>query len=859
MNYYSISADAAMKHLNSTRNGLTGREVTKRLSDYGRNELHTAKKVGLIRRFLAQLTDFMIIVLLIAAAISFIVSVMEGEADYVDPIIILIIVILNAVLGVVQEAKAEHSLEALKKLSAPHANVLRDGKKQQIEANQLVPGDIIYLESGYFVPADARLISCNSLRVDESSLTGESIAVEKKAEPRFSEKTSLGDRINMVFSSSIVTAGHGMALVTATGMNTEVGHIASMIISDETPETPLQKRLKSTGKILGLAALIICFILFILGILQGIQIFSMFMTSVSLAVASIPESLPAVVTIMLSLGVQRMVKKQSIIRKLPAVETLGSATYICSDKTGTLTQNCMTVTKTTVFQTPPGIPSLPLLAMLCSNVDISYSSSKPVVQGEATEKALVSYALSSGIKGSDAEAYPRIYEIPFDSSRKCMTTVHKLPNQSQYLVITKGAFDVLMNKCEISSSQARSYRNSHDALTVDALRVIAVAYRIVPKDCDYRKSSIEGNLTMLGLFGMIDPPRPEAEKAVEICKQAGITPVMITGDHKNTACAIGRKLGILTKGTDALTGQELDMLSDEQLRDCIKNYRVFARVSPQHKVRIVKALQQKGEVVAMTGDGVNDAPALKAADIGCAMGRSGTDVAKNASDMILMDDNFATIVSAVWEGRGIYENIRKSIHFLLSCNIGEIITIFFAILFRMPSPLAAVQLLWVNLITDSLPAIALGVEPPEPDAMKRPPISPKAGMFAGGLLGSIILEGMMIGSLSLLAYILGTHYIGNGTTMAFAVLSFSQLFHAFNMRSKHSLFRIGIFSNMKMVFSFLICASLQIIVITHPFLQGVFKVNALNQLQWILVIAFSVSPILFMELQKLLAKGKKQR
>lgn len=859
MSPYSITPEAVIKEMGSSLHGLSNQEAAKRLSKYGANELRTAKKSSLIKRFFAQLTDFMIIILLIAAAISFTVSVMQGEADYVDPIIILIIVLLNAVLGVVQEAKAEHSLDALKKLSAPHAIVLRNGSRKQVEASTLVPGDFIFLEAGFFVPADARLLSASGLKVDESSLTGESIAVEKKSDLRFPENTPLGDRINMVFSSGIVTAGHGTALVTATGMNTEVGHIATMILSDETPETPLQKRLKTTGKILGIAALSICLLLFILGVTQGIPIFSMFMTSVSLAVASIPESLPAVVTIMLSLGVQRMAKKKAIIRKLPAVETLGSATYICSDKTGTLTKNCMTVTKTATFQTPNGIPPLPLLALLCSNVDINDSSGKAKVNGEATEKALAEYALSLGIKSKDCEAYPRVYEIPFDSAKKCMTTIHRMPDLQHYLVITKGAFDVLLNQCNITALQEKTYRNSHDAMTEEALRVLAVAYRIVPKDIDYRKCSLGSNLTMLGLFGMIDPPRPEARQAVETCRQAGITPVMITGDHKITACAIGKKLGILTKGARAMTGTELDTLSDSQLSACIHEYRVFARVSPQHKVRIVKALQQKGEVVAMTGDGVNDAPALKAADIGCAMGRSGTDVAKNASDMILMDDNFATIVSAVWEGRGIYENIRKSIHFLLSCNIGEIITIFMAVLFRLPSPLAAVQLLWVNLITDSLPAIALGVEPPEPDIMKRPPISPKAGMFSGGLLGSIILEGMMIGSLSLLAYLLGIYYVGNASTMAFAVLSFSQLFHAFNMRSRFSLFRIGIFSNKKMILSFLICTALQISVITHPFLQTIFKVTALSKIQWSIVALCSIAPVFFMELQKLLAKYQKPR
>ncbi len=861
-NFYFYSSDDVLRALSSNSAGLSKREAASRLSKYGRNELNSVPPASFFARFFAQLKDFMIIILLIAAAVSFFVSLLEGSADFVDPIIILIIVILNAILGVVQEAKAEHSLEALKKLSAPHAIVLRDGTKRQIDAALLVPGDIIFLEAGSFVPADARLISATSIRTDESALTGESLPVEKRAELRFPDGTPLGDQLNMVFSSSVVTAGHGTAVVTATGMDTEVGHIASMILTDELPETPLQKRLKTTGKVLGCAALIICLVIFVLGIIQGIPVLTMFMTSVSLAVASIPESLPAVVTIMLSLGVQRMAKKQAIIRKLPAVETLGSATYICSDKTGTLTKNCMTVTRAVSFASPSGTRALssltlPSLALLCCNVDITLKSGHAVITGEATEKALAEYALENGTKPVQLEAFPCIFEVPFDSKRKCMTTVHRIPDSNDYLCITKGAFDILLSKCDISSYQNHSCRAVHDSMAGAALRVLAVAYRILPAGTDYKRIQLEQHLTMLGLFGMIDPPRPEAREAVRICKKAGITPVMITGDHAGTACAIGRTLGILSDGETALTGAELDAMNESELSERISRYKVFARVSPEHKVRIVKALQKKGEVVAMTGDGVNDAPALKAADIGCAMGKSGTDVAKNAADMILMDDNFATIVSAVQEGRGIYENIRKSIHFLLSCNIGEIITIFLAILFRMPSPLAAVQLLWVNLITDSLPAIALGVEPPEKDVMERPPTPPNASMFAGGLLAQIVIEGIMIGTLTLTAYILGTHYVGNASTMAFAVLSFSQLFHAFNMRSRHSLFTVGWFSNRKMVLSFLVCAVLQLLVITHPLLQEVFGVAALNPVQWLIVVSCSIAPVFFVELQKFVAKTSK--
>ncbi len=851
---FSLSSDTVLKKLNTSTDGLSDKEAKNRLQIHGRNELASGKKASLLQRFFAQFEDFMIIVLLCAAAISFLLSLMEGQADYADPIIILLVVTLNAVLGVFQEAKAEHSLEALKKLSAPHATVLRNGNRKSILSAELVPGDIIYLETGNMVPADARLLSATGLKVDESSLTGESTSVEKQADKVFPENIPLGDRANMLYSSSIISAGHGTAIVTATGMNTEVGKIATMILNSEQIETPLQKRLAEAGKILAIMVLGICVILFFIGIMQGIPMITMFMTAVSLAVASIPESLPSVVTIMLSLGVERMVKQNAIIRTLPSVETLGSATYICSDKTGTLTQNHMTVTKVSVNEVPEFLPSIASMALLCSNVSINKSH----VEGEATEKALAEYALKEGFPDDFLKIYPRIYEIPFDSTRKCMTTVHRMPDKEHFLIITKGAYDVLIKKCSISSSKETSFRLTHDIMTKEALRVLALAYRIIPAKSELLSESVENSLTLYGLFGLIDPPRPEAKQAVSLCQSAGITPVMITGDHKNTACAIAKNLGILNSGQKAMTGAELDAVSEKEFIEHVKDYTVFARVSPEHKVRIVKALQSRGEIVAMSGDGTNDAPALKTADIGCAMGLSGTDVAKNASDMILMDDNFSTIVSAVKEGRGIYENIRKSIQFLLSCNIGEIITIFLAILFRMPSPLAAIQLLWVNLITDSLPAVALGMEPPEKDIMSRPPISPKEGLFTGNLVFSIVVEGVLIGALTLFSYVLGMNYLGNGNTMAFAVLSFSQLFHAYNMRSRHSLFHIGILSNRTMNISFLVCATLQVLVITHPWLQNIFQVSAMNFAQWLVVLSCSIAPIIFMELQKHVAKNAKE-
>ena len=864
MQFHSMSVKESLQTLNvNTKTGLAKADAEKRLQKFGKNELETQKGKSLLARFFSQFSDFMIIVLICAAFISFGMSLIKGEADYVDPIIIFAIIILNAILGVIQEAKAERSLDALKKMAAPNAIVLRDGKQLNIPSSELVPGDIIFLETGHYVPADARLISCSNLKIDESSLTGESHPVDKEADCVLKETTMLGDRKNMVPSSGIVTFGHGIAVVTATGMHTEVGNIARMIMQDDTPETPLQKRLAKTGKFLGIAALAICIVIFILGSLQGRQVFDMFMTSVSLAVAAIPEGLPAIVTIMLSLGVQRMAKKNAIIRKLPAVETLGSATFICSDKTGTLTQNVMTVTEIASMN---GIEKeqkafgthLLELATLCNNARMQESEAV----GEPTEKALVMAASRNRINQKELERkYPRVREIPFDSARKLMTTVHKIED-GKHMVITKGAYDVLIRSCSSVEKDGKVIPCQHKELTAldhiclnmteKALRVIAVGYKIVDRSIHYLSdSSLESDLTLVGLLGMIDPPREEVKDAVATCKAAGITPVMITGDHIVTACAIAKTLGILSKDQSnhqAISGEELNKMSDKELEQNIYKYRVFARVSPTHKVRIVKALQKRGEVVAMTGDGVNDAPALKAADIGCAMGLSGTDVAKNAADMILADDNFATIVAAVKEGRGIYDNIRKSIHFLLSSNIGEIITIFVAILLGLKAPLVAVQLLWVNLVTDSLPAIALGVEPAPDDIMLKKPISPKKGMFSDGLVFKILFEGTMIGMLALIAYIIG------GQTMCFAVLSLSQLFHAFNMRSEHSIFKIGVFGNHQMVLSFLVCTFMQVAVISFERLATIFKVTPLSIGSWIIVFLLSIVPIVVVELEKKFSK-----
>jgi len=899
MLWHNLSIEEVLKELKvSAEYGLSEKEVKQRQSLYGKNILAAKKGKSLIARFFAQFADFMIIILIFAAVISFIVSVIDKKPDFVDPIIILVIIIVNAALGLLQEERAKKALEALKKMSAPTAHVLREGKYEIVDASSLVPGDIILLETGAYVPADARLIASINLKAEEASLTGESHPVDKVADVVLKPDTGPADRINMVMATSTITYGRGIAVVTETGMNTQVGHIARMIMEDDTPMTPLQKRLAKTGQVLGTAAMIICAAIFVMGLLKKLPVFDMFMTSVSLAVAAIPEGLPAIVTIMLSLGVQRMAKKNAVIRKLPAVETLGSATVICSDKTGTLTQNQMTVTYISSIEGKEKASSsfgnfLLSHAALCTDAILQEDKGSVSVTGEPTEKALVIAAYNTGISKNNLDAtYKRIGEIPFDSTRKCMTTIHKTSDNT-YRSITKGAFDVLINRCSFYYYNGKQYPMSNkersrftaynNQMTEKALRVIAVAYKnLSPQDLKGKEKDLERDLTLIGLVGMIDPPREEAREAVRICKQAGIKPVMITGDHILTAKAIARDLGILTERDDAISGELLNMMTDEELAKNINKYSVFARVSPEHKVRIVKAFQSRGEVVAMTGDGVNDAPALNAADIGCAMGIAGTDVAKNAADMILTDDNFATIVAAVREGRGIYDNIKKAVHFLLSSNIGEILTIFVALLFGMPTPLVAVQLLWVNLVTDSLPAISLGVDPVDKDIMTRKPISPSKGMFADGLAFKIVFEGCMIGALSLLAFSIGYFYYdvpaiyssltGNiindvpesyipwvGRTMAFSVLSLSQLFHAFNMRSQHSISEIGLFSNMKLVYSFIICSILQISVITIPHIAGVFQVVPLTLRQWAIVLFLSFVPIIVVELQKLINKSVRKK
>ena len=846
------------------KQGLTEKEVQERQAKYGKNKLQEKKKESFIVKFIKQFNDFMIIILIIASIISAVVSKMQGENDYVDSIIIIGIVVFNALMGVIQEAKAEKSIEALKQMTPQLAKTIRNGKTVEINAEELVKGDIIILDAGNFVPADCRILESHNLKIEESSLTGETQGAEKDADVICSKNAPLGDMKNMAFMASITVNGHGKAVVTDIGMNTKVGQIANMIIEDEAPQTPLQKKLGEVGKILGLACLAICVIIFVMGLIKHIEPVEMFMTSVGLAVAAIPEGLPAIVTIMLSIGVTKMAKKNSIIRKLPAVETLGSSSVICSDKTGTLTQNKMKV----VDVRSQNKKFIIELATLCTDCEVNVESGVPQVTGEPTEKAIVEECINMGtVKNKIENFMPRINEIPFDSNRKMMTTIHKIGNK--YRIITKGAPDVLLQNCtkqidsvnetpnqyniKIKSLENLKIQSDNRQMAQKALRVIAVAYKdldTLPSKID--SQNVENNLTFVGLIGMIDPPREGVKEAVQVCKNSGIKTVMITGDHLETAKAIAKDLGILEQKDMAITGQELDKMSQSQLEKNIKNYSVFARVTPEHKVRIVKAWQKNGAVVAMTGDGVNDSPALKNADIGIAMGKTGTDVAKNAADIILTDDNFVTIVGAVKQGRNIYDNIKKAIHFLIATNIGEIVTIFMGLVLGLKSPLLAIQLLWINLVTDSLPAIALGLEKPEKDIMQRKPVDSKKGIFADGLWNKIIVEGIMIGVLTLVAFSIGNKYYGLevGRTMAFLSIGFLELIHSFNVKNEKSIFEAGLFENKYLVGSFVLGIFIQAIVVVVPSFANVFEVVPLNLTQWIITVAISILPVPVIELQK---------
>ena len=902
--------------------GLTTEEVKKRQEQYGYNQLKAKKKKPMIQRFLDQFKDFSIIVLIIAAIVSGAVGVAEGEG-ITDTIIILIVVIVNAIIGVTQESKAEKSLEALQKLTDHASKVIRNGEIIVVPAKELVPGDIIVLDTGDYVPADVRIIEAVNLKSQEASLTGESVPVEKNIEIIEDAEVGLGDRLNMLFSSSLITYGRGKGIVVETGMTTEVGKIAGMLELAEEQTTPLQEKLNKLGKTLGIVALAICVFIFIIGLIQGKEPIHMFMTAVSLAVAAIPEGLVAVSTIVLAIGVQKMVKKNAIVKRLPAVETLGSATVICSDKTGTLTQNKMTVEKIFINSqtkdleefkkdaTNEDIKKLVYANMLCNDTKISNDGT---LTGDPTETALVDMAFKLDFDPSIYDRMPRIEEVPFDSDRKLMTTVNEV--NGKYIVYTKGGVDELLKRCktylengEIKQdldNYSEVISKNNEKMAKEALRVLACAYKEIDhKPTKTELENIEEDLTFIGMVGMIDPPREEAKKAVEKCKTAGIKTVMITGDHKITATAIAKKLGILEDEDEALTGLELEKMSDEDLQKNVRHYSVYARVSPEHKVRIVKAWQANGEIVAMTGDGVNDAPALKTADIGCAMGIVGTDVSKEAADVILTDDNFATIVSSVEEGRRIYDNILKAIQFLLSSNVGEIIVLFLAILITpwlgstfnidigLIEVLLPIHILWINLVTDSLPALALAVDPAEDDVMKRKPKKQK-GIFTKGMSFRVVYQGIMIGLLTLAAFIIGiatpeenlptmvkvdgtlygveevenldealangAEYVEKqevkveiGQTMAFMVLAFSELVHVFNIRNnKKSVFKTHPFNNKMLLLAIGASAALMLIILLVPALRHIFSIPILPMGNLIETILLIIAPLVIVEIFKLL-------
>ncbi len=886
--WFNLSANETEKKLETDiQNGLKSEEVQKRYEKYGKNELKAKPKKSLFVKFLEQFKDFMIIVLIIAAVVSGIVGVQQGEG-IADTFIILIVVIVNAIIGVAQENKAEKSLEALQKLSSHVAKVMRDGKLVVVQSADLVPGDVVVLDTGDYIPADLRIIEAVNLKSQESALTGESVPVDKTSDAIEDENIGIGDRKNLLFSSSLITYGRGKGIVVETGMKTEVGKIAKMINETEDGETPLQKKLNNLGKTLGVVALVICAVIFVVGLLYGKAPLNMFMTAVSLAVAAIPEGLAAVSTIVLAIGVQRMVKRNAIVKKLPAVETLGSASVICSDKTGTLTQNKMTVKK--VFANGELInledikdfnKELTLLfeaQMLCNDTKVAEDGS---LTGDPTETALIDMGNKVNFK---LEKYARVAELPFDSDRKLMTTVHKVGDN--FVVYTKGGVDELLKCCtsyqrdgEVKydlDNYKQRIQECNKKMAESALRVLSAGYKIINHPLsDGDMKNLESGLTFVGMVGMIDPPREEAKEAVKKCVSAGIKTVMITGDHKLTATAIAKELGILKDESEAITGSELEQMSDEELKNKVRNISVYARVSPEHKVRIVKAWQANGEIVAMTGDGVNDAPALKKADIGCAMGVVGTDVAKEAADVILTDDNFATVVSAVEEGRRIYNNILKAISFLLSSNVGEIVVLFLAILLTPVfatqfgitdeyinelDVLLPVQILWINLVTDSLPALALAVDPAEKNVMKKKPIKNSKGIFTKGMTWRIVYQGVMIGLLTLTAFILGLategvpvhEKIAIGETMAFTVLALSELVHVFNIRnSKESVFKTNPFNNGKLILAIFVSAALMITVLLVPALRNIFSIVVLPKDKLLETILLVFSPLLIVEIFKL--------
>lgn len=878
--YYNQPIDDILKqHDVSLQTGLSKSEVEKRIEKFGYNRLESKKQKSAITIFFEQFKSSMVIILLVAAIVSGVIGVMEGEG-LVETYVILAILIINAIIGMVQELKAQSSLDALNKMSSPHTKVLRDGEVTDIISTDVVPGDIVILDTGDIVPADMRFIETVNLKIQESALTGESVPVEKHHNILEGKEIALGDRTNMGFSTSIVTYGRGKGIIVGTGMNTEVGKIAHMLQDTSQTETPMGKRLQQLGKILGIVALSICAVIFVVGILYGNNWLEMFMMAVSLAVAAIPEGLQIVSTIVLAIGVQRLVKLNAIVRTLPSVETLGSTTVICSDKTGTLTQNKMTVVEGWTggnridFRNPPlpeelNIDEQKLLisSLLCTDAHLKVlPDGKHENIGDPTETALVDVALDLKMNKNELESkFPRVQEVPFDSERKRMSTINKMDN-NQLRVNVKGGLDEVLsvtthitihgNVRPITEEDIQTIKKENHRMAQSALRVLAIAYKDIDSlPGEINDKTVENNLIFIGLMGMIDPARPEVVEAVKKCKTAGIRPIMITGDHKVTAVAIADEIGIFNEGDKAVTGTDLVNITDESLERDIDDYSVYARVAPEHKVRIVKAWQAKGNIVAMTGDGVNDAPALKQADIGVAMGIVGTEVAKEAADVVLTDDNFATIVGAVEEGRRIYDNILKAIQFLLSANVGEVFLIFIASLFNLGNPLTPILILWINLVTDSLPALALSMDPAERDIMTRKPRDPNKGFFSKGMIWRIFYQGITIGVISLVAYKIGFHDGGQplGQTMAFAVLGFSQLLHVRNLHSNRiSSFRTSILSNKMLLGAIFVSGLLLAAVLLIPPLMGIFGVVTMDATHWIYVALLSAVPIVVVELVKLI-------
>ncbi len=881
--------EAALK--TNTEQGLTNEEVVNRLNEHGLNELREGEKKSALLMFFAQFKDFMMLILLAATLISGFLG------EYVDAIAIIAIVVINAVMGFVQEWKAEKSLDALKEMSTPLVQVLRNGEWGKISSKEVVIGDIIRFDTGDRIGADIRIIEEVSLEIEESALTGESIPVNKVTAPNFHVVNSIGDEENMAFMGTMVTRGKGVGIVTSTGMDTEMGQIANMIQSAGQMITPLQHKLEQLGKVLIVVALILTFLVIGLGIIQGNDVYTMVLAGVSLAVAAIPEGLPAIVTVALSLGVQRMIKQRAIVRKLQAVETLGCATVICSDKTGTLTQNKMTVTalwdsgKTWSVtrkendwngefleegregtQLTKSIKQLLTFGLLCNSSEMKRNEDKWVIEGSPTESAMHVAAIKADItKEQLSEQFTIVKEFPFDSTRKMMSVIVKDAN-NRHFVVTKGAPDVLVGKCssilwdEKVEGLSRDFNEQIQGATNDlasqALRTIAIGYKAISAPADnIQESEVEKGLTFIGLQGIIDPPRPEVKDAVAECKKAGIKTIMITGDHASTATAIAKQLGIITnKKQLVVEGRELNEMNVEELEDIVEDVAVFARVSPEHKLKIVKALQNKGHVVAMTGDGVNDAPAIKSADIGIAMGIAGTDVAKEASSLVLLDDNFATIKAAIKEGRNIYENIRKFIRYLLASNVGEILVMLFAMILGLPLPLTAIQILWVNLVTDGLPAMALGLDQPEENVMKRKPRNAKEGIFARGLGWKIVSRGFLIGGVTLLAFMTALKNNPNdleyAQTIAFITLVLAQLIHVFDCRSENSIFSRNPFGNMYLVWAVVISLVMALVVIYYPPLQEIFGTIPIQPRDWLLVIALAALPTFLLAGSFLLRKNK---